>query len=185
MVLEFPDDPTCLYLDRQYMFGERLLVAPIFNDKGEALYYVPEGRWTNLLTGETVIGGKWHRETHGYQSLPLLVRPNSLIAIGANRQRPDYDYADNVTFHLFEPEDGRTARAVVHDLQGNPALAVTAARSGNVIEIAAEGAAKPWHIVLRSIRAAVSVEGATVEETPHGLRLSPGAGTSRVAVRIG
>jgi len=184
MVLEFPDDPTCLYLDRQYMFGERLLVAPIFNDRGEALYYVPEGRWTNLLTGETVTGGKWHRETHGYQSLPLLVRPNSLIAIGANNQRPDYDYADNVTFHLFEPEDGRTARAVVHDLQGNPTLAVTAARSGNVIEIAAEGAVKPWHVVLRGIRDAASVEGASAEQTPLGLRLTPSAGASRLIVRI-
>jgi len=183
MVLEFPDDPTCLYLDRQYMFGERLLVAPIMNDRGEALYYVPEGRWTNMLTGETVTGGKWRREKHGYLSLPLLVRPNSLIAIGANRQRPDYDYADNVTFHLFELEDGASARAVVHDLQGNPALKVSACRSGGAIEIRAEGAAKPWHVVLRGIHGA-AVDGASAEATPHGLKLSPAVGTTRLTVRI-
>ena len=184
MVLEFPDDPTCLYLDRQYMLGERLLVAPIFSETGEVLYYVPEGRWTNLITGETVIGGKWRREKHDYFSLPLLVRPNSLIAIGANRQRPDFDYADNVTFHLFELEDGGTARAVVHDLQGNPTLAVTASRSGSVIEIAAEGAVKPWHVVLRGIGSAQSIDGASAENTPQGLRLSPSAGASRLTVRI-
>jgi len=184
MVLEFPDDPTCLYLDRQYMFGERLLVAPIFNDRGEVLYYVPEGRWTNLLTGETVIGGKWRREKHGYMSLPLLVRPNSLIAIGSNNQRPDYDYADNVTFHLFELEDGKTAEAVVCDLQGHSALTVSASRTGGTIEIKADGAAKPWHVVLRGIHAAASVDGAAAEATPQGLRLSPPAGATRVAVRI-
>jgi alpha-D-xyloside xylohydrolase len=107
-----------------------------------------------------------------------------LIAIGANRQRPDFDYADNVTFHLFELEDGGTARAVVHDLQGNPTLAVTASRSGSVIEIAAEGAVKPWHVVLRGIGSAQSIDGASAENTPQGLRLSPSAGASRLTVRI-
>jgi alpha-D-xyloside xylohydrolase len=184
MLLEFPDDPTCLYLDRQYMFGERLLVAPIMSDRGEVQYYVPEGRWTNLITGETVIGGKWRREKHGYLSLPLLVRPNSLIAIGANNRRPDYDYADNVTFHLFELEEGRTARAVVHDLKGNPVLAASATRKDGTIEITADGAVKPWHVVLRGIGSAQSMDGASAESTPQGLRLTPSAGASRLFVRI-
>ena len=30
MMLEFPEDQTCLMLDRQYMLGDSLLVAPIF-----------------------------------------------------------------------------------------------------------------------------------------------------------
>ncbi|MGE5599203.1 MAG: alpha-xylosidase, partial [Bacteroidota bacterium] len=32
MMLEFPGDPACDYLDRQYMLGEALLVAPIFSE---------------------------------------------------------------------------------------------------------------------------------------------------------
>ena len=74
MVLEFPDDPTCRYLDTQYMLGKALLVAPIFNDRGEARYYLPEGQWTHLLTGESADGGRWRSETYGYLSLPLWVR---------------------------------------------------------------------------------------------------------------
>ncbi len=35
MLLEFPDDPTCDYLDRQYMLGPSLLVAPVFSHSGE------------------------------------------------------------------------------------------------------------------------------------------------------
>ena len=49
MMLEFPDDPTCDYLDLQYMLGDSLLVAPIFSHDGSVRFYVPEGRWTNLL----------------------------------------------------------------------------------------------------------------------------------------
>lgn len=53
MLLEFPTDPVCHYLDMQYMLGQALLVAPIFNASGEATFYLPEGKWRNLLTGET------------------------------------------------------------------------------------------------------------------------------------
>src|SRR5919112_1014238 len=31
MMLEFPDDPACAYLDRQYLFGPDLLVAPVMS----------------------------------------------------------------------------------------------------------------------------------------------------------
>src|SRR5215216_87949 len=49
MLLEFPDDPACAYLDLQYMLGDSLLVAPVFSHDGSVSYYVPAGRWTNLL----------------------------------------------------------------------------------------------------------------------------------------
>ena len=54
MLLEFPDDPTCATLDRQYMLGDSLLVAPVFSADGWVEYYVPEGRWTHYLSGEVV-----------------------------------------------------------------------------------------------------------------------------------
>lgn len=73
MILEFPDDPTCRYLDTQYMLGPALLVAPIFSPNSDVTYYLPEGEWQNLLTGETVQGPGWRRETHNYFSLPLWV----------------------------------------------------------------------------------------------------------------
>jgi alpha-D-xyloside xylohydrolase len=73
MVLEFPDDLTTRYLDMQYMLGSALLVAPIFNDKGDAAYYLPEGEWRNLLTGEVTLGNRWRKEKHGYLSIPLWV----------------------------------------------------------------------------------------------------------------
>ncbi|MDR2701826.1 MAG: alpha-xylosidase [Spirochaetaceae bacterium] len=74
MFLEFPNDPSCAYLDRQYMLGPDLLVAPVFSEDGEVSYYLPEGEWKQILTGETVHGGRWITEKHGFLSLPLLVR---------------------------------------------------------------------------------------------------------------
>lgn len=57
MQLEFPDDPAVGYLDRQYMLGTDLLVAPVFSGDGSVEFYLPEGEWTSLLSGETVSGG--------------------------------------------------------------------------------------------------------------------------------
>jgi len=74
MFLEFPDDPTCAYLDRQYMLGSDLLVAPVFSEDGEVTYYLPEGEWKQYLTGETVKGGCWKTEKHGFLSMPIYVR---------------------------------------------------------------------------------------------------------------
>jgi alpha-D-xyloside xylohydrolase len=77
MVLEFPNDPNCRYLDTQYLLGDALLVAPIFNPNGDVSYYLPAGKWKNLLTGETSEGNLWRSEKHDYFSLPLWVNQSS------------------------------------------------------------------------------------------------------------
>lgn len=38
MFVEFPDDPACRTLDRQYMFDPSMLVAPVFTYSGEVSY---------------------------------------------------------------------------------------------------------------------------------------------------
>ena len=123
MVLEFQDDKTAPYLDKQYMLGDSLLVAPIFNDKGMADYYLPEGRWTNFISGKEYEGGRWISEYHDYMSIPLMVRPGSIIAVGALDDSPEYDYAEDVTFKVYALSDGETAETVIYGasaLNGSP-----------------------------------------------------------------
>ena len=110
MLLEFPDDPACSQLDRQYMLGPSLLVAPVFSNECEAEYYLPTGTWTSLLTDEQVQGGAWRKEHHGFLSMPLFVREDTLLAVGGNRHRPDYDYSNGVTFELYALQDGSSTQ---------------------------------------------------------------------------
>ena len=114
MALEFTDDRNCSYLANQYMLGDSLLVAPVLNEEGIAEYYLPDGVWTNFLTGETRQGGRWYREKHDYLSIPLYVRENSVIAVGAKDDGPVYDYADEVIFRVYEVADGGKAETVVY-----------------------------------------------------------------------
>ena len=139
MVLDFPQDRACDTLDRQYMFGDFLLVAPIFKENGEVQYYLPEGTWYNLITGAEVTGGKWQKETHDYHSLPLMVRPNSILPLGNNDQRPDYDYADGVTLVVSAFDEGAEASVEIPDLSGKTVMKVTAKRVGEEIHLQVEG----------------------------------------------
>lgn len=126
MFVEFPGDRACETLDKQYMLGDSLLAAPVFKESGEVEYYLPEGTWVNLLTGKTVTGGRWQKETHDYFSLPLMVRPGSVIAVGSNSEKPDYNYAEGVKFLLYLPEDGMEAASAVTDLSGKTVMTACA-----------------------------------------------------------
>ncbi len=102
MVLEFPEDETCQYLDRQYMLGDALLAAPVFSSTGEVRFYVPEGTWTHLLTGKKYAGGRWYREICDAFSLPLLVRENTALVTGPKTASADYDYTACPTITIYE-----------------------------------------------------------------------------------
>ncbi|MEV6652145.1 alpha-xylosidase [Streptomyces sp. NPDC051219] len=151
MVLEFPDDPACAQLERQYMLGPDLLVAPVFSDDGDVSYYVPEGTWTHFVTGEQVQGPRWVRERHDFLSAPLLVRPGAVIPVGAVDDRPDYDHADGVTLRAYGI--GRGARVTV--TVGESVF--TLVREGDTLRASASDTSRPWQLEVvggRTVRAA-------------------------------
>jgi len=125
MMLEFPDDPGCDTLDRQYMLGESLLVAPVFSKTGNVDFYAPEGEWTNILDERAVSGGGWRKEVHDFMSLPLLAREGSVIAMGACDSKPDYDYLDGIELHVYKLAEGKASSCKVYDLKGKLAATFT------------------------------------------------------------
>ena len=133
MVLDFTEDKTCHYVDKQYMLGENLLIAPIFNDRGIASYYLPEGKWTNFLTDEEVAGGKWYTEKYDYMSLPMMVKENSIIVLGDTDDKPDYDYGNNATVCIYAMQEGCSASTVVYGMDKSVQIKVDVTRKDNVI----------------------------------------------------
>jgi alpha-D-xyloside xylohydrolase len=184
MMLEFPDDPACDYLDRQYMLGDDLLVAPVFSEEGDVNFYLPEGRWTHLLSNDVAEGSRWHRQQHGFDSLPLYVRPNTLLALGSNNQKPDYDYSQQPEFHLFELEDGAVAESVITDLSGRTVFILKAERRDGVITVTREGQASGWTLCLRNQKSVREVSGAAQKEGALGILLTPAAGAGPVVITL-
>ena len=146
MLLEFPESIACETCDRQYMLGANLLVAPVMHKDGHVDYYLPAGEWTSLLSGETVAGDTWRREEHDYLSLPLMARPNSVIPMGANEERPDYDYTDGLELHVFRPEDGEIT-VKVPDVKGNVAATYTVKTANGATTVETDSK-KPYKVVV-------------------------------------
>lgn len=184
MMLEFPEDPSCDYLDRQYMLGESLLVAPVFSHAGEVTYYVPAGRWTNFLTGEVVEGPCWSRETHSILSLPLLVRPNSIIAVGNNEDRPDYNFSDGVTLHVYEFADGAHTITTIPTTTGDVDVTFEVEREGNSISVDRQGRAASWQILLVGTHSLSSVDGGTIEGSTRGVLVKPSHGVESLTIHL-
>ncbi len=184
MMLEFPEDPACSWLDRQYMLGPSLLVAPIFRDDGTVSYYLPSGRWTSLLSGNVVDGGRWRTETHGYMSLPLMVRPGSIIAMGAVDTRPDYDYADGVVFHVFDPAEGAECTASVISTEGGLETGLSVRLDAGTVTLKAKGSGKPWSVCLRNVPGVSAVENGSSRNSPEGTLILPAKGAEEITVRL-
>jgi alpha-D-xyloside xylohydrolase len=166
------------------MLGPSLLVAPVFSPEGTVDTYLPAGRWTTFLSGNVVDGGRWVRETHDYLSLPLMVRPNTVLPVGAVEDKPDYAFAEGVTFHVFELQDGATATAAVPTAKGDVALTLTARRTGQQIHIQAEGASSGWSVLLRGIDGVHRTQGGTAQAEALGVRVKPHTGVTTLTVDL-
>ena len=159
MVLEFQDDPACAFLDRQYMLGGSLLAAPVFNDTGETETYLPHGVWTHWLTNEQAEGGRYIKEKNDYFTMPLWVRPNSIIVTGKHNSTADYDYEDNPVLHVFRLQKTSVS---IYGRNGEKCLSVELEKheSENKISLKAAGNKKGFTLLFRDLE----VSGGTKTE---------------------
>jgi alpha-D-xyloside xylohydrolase len=165
MMLEFPGDLAAQVLDTQYLFGPSLLVAPVFDEGNTVQYYLPPGEWTDYFTGERVAGGRFIAEKDvSFFRVPLFVRENTLLAVGARDDRPDYDFLDGLTLELFALQDGAQASAVVHAATGAERARFTATRTGTMVELRGTGG-KDLRVRLRQPSVGKPSEGGTLVES--------------------
>lgn len=172
MVLEFNEDPTCGYVDRQYMLGDSFLVAPIFNDKGIAHYYLPVGKWTDYLTGEVKTGGRWIKEEHGYLSIPLMVREGSLIAIGSKDDNASYDYADGVILKAYELQENVPSTTVVYNQDSQIEVKASVVKKGDKIYIDVDSD-KDYSVVLINIPKISSITNGSYKNEDNNTVIIP------------
>jgi alpha-D-xyloside xylohydrolase len=182
MMLEFPENKTAAYLDRQYMLGPNLLVAPVFSTEGNVDFYLPPGKWTSLLGNQVIEGDTWVSEKHGFMSLPLYARPNSIIATGTNVERPEYDYAEGVILNAFQLDDGSNLSVSIPGLDGTEEARFTVTKCGGKVVAERTRGKKAWKICLRAIDSVVSVNGGNQEKTFEGILISASAGRVEISL---
>jgi alpha-D-xyloside xylohydrolase len=184
MILDFPDDPACDYVDRQYMLGDSILVAPVFNAGGDVRYYVPEGKWTSFLSGEVVEGPGWVRERHDFMSLPLLVRPNSVIPVGSRMDQPDYVYSDEVTLQVYQLESGESVQVEIPALDGSIETTFDLQRKDDEVHIRRHGPARSWKVLMVGLDSVEGLEPVEIRVTEGSTLIQVAADTSQLDIRV-
>ncbi|WP_206831277.1 alpha-xylosidase [Alicyclobacillus fructus] len=183
MMLEFPDDPTCDTLDRQYMLGSSLLIAPVFSSSGEVTYYLPAGVWTHLFTGEVRHGGRWYREQYDFMSLPVFVREGSVLALSAEADHPECPYARGLMFHVYRIPAGQSASCDLFDERGQEVGTFRASWDEGHLVLQPQGGLERWRAVLHGLEVSeAAIEGAECRLSPEGVEIIPQ--DSRQEVRI-
>lgn len=183
MFLEYPDDPTCATLDRQYMLGGSLLVAPVMSDDGSAQFYLPPGRWTEWFSGRPEAGGQWLQKTYSFRELPLYVRENTILPTGRGKLRADYDYLAGTVFKLFTPAEGKTeCKVFSENLTKSGVFSVT--KTFDTISLEASDELSGWSAEVVGTCSVSAKENCAVTLEPDKTLIVPANCRRRVRIEV-
>ena len=89
--------------------------------------------------------------------------------MGKDITRPDYDYADGISLHLFNIKD--KAEATVYGTDSKAVLNVNVEKNGDTLRIFLDKLPNNARAVLRNIASVKSVKGAEAESCSLGTQL--------------
>ncbi len=80
---DFPEDKAAYGAEDCYMFGDKLLVAPVMEEgASERMVYLPAGaKWTDANTKQTYDGGQWVTVPAPLDIIPVMIRDNAPLHV--------------------------------------------------------------------------------------------------------
>lgn len=168
MALEFAGDPAASAFDSEYMFGPSLLAAPVTTANDSIRIYIPSGIWTDFMTHEKVQGPRYITRKVTSNSVPVYVRPNSIIPTRTPDTNSGIGSLDNLTFTCFGLGNGATAACEVFADGGQGSGIFTAEVSGNKITIRTKNLGGTKHLILSGIYNVVGLSESVPEKLSYG-----------------
>ena len=110
LVMDFPHDPQTLNIGNQYLFGPAIMVTPVTAAGAAAKsVYLPAANapWFNFWTGETTPAGQQVEAAADVGTLPLFVRPGSIVPLGPFLQYSSEKPADPIELRIYRGADGQ------------------------------------------------------------------------------
>jgi alpha-D-xyloside xylohydrolase len=109
LVMDYPNDPQALNVGDQYLFGPSIMVAPVTSAGVETrAVYLPTGdaSWFDFWTGGTASPGQRIEAAAAIETVPLFVRPGSLIPMGPFLQYSSEKPADPIELRIYPGANG-------------------------------------------------------------------------------
>ncbi len=154
MYYEYPEEENAYRFPNQYLFGGQLLVRPVTvkgDEKGMAKteVWLPEGRWTDIFTGDVYEGGRTVMMVRTLEQLPVLAKEGGFFVLDAKKYTNDISTPENLTVMAFNGkgeyllrEDDAVTRFASHAEEGKQTV---------VIEPSEGAVARKMRLELRNI----------------------------------
>src|SRR6185295_12244595 len=94
-------------------------------------------------------------------TVPVFVRPGTVLPIGARDDRPDYPYDEDLTLRIYEFADGDRTTVTVPDAVGEVASAFEVTRDDGTLTVSRLHGAAAWRVLLMGVSDVTSVSGAS------------------------
>lgn len=81
LLMDYPNDIRLRDISDQYLIGDGLMAAPLYENTNSRKVYFPEGTWYNFNTNEKYEGNREYEITTNFDQLPLFVREGTLLPL--------------------------------------------------------------------------------------------------------
>ncbi len=106
LVMDYPEDKMTWNIDDEFIFGERMLIAPVTTPDDRREIYLPAGTWIDFWTGCRLSGGgKFEREVYEDQ-IPVYVKAGTIMPIGPTVQYSSEKPWNDLQIRIYTGEDG-------------------------------------------------------------------------------
>jgi alpha-D-xyloside xylohydrolase len=100
LVLDWPNDSKTRTNDDEFMFGDSVLVAPMFAGQTNRSVYLPSGDWFDFWTHAKIRGGKFVEAANGIGQIPLFVKNGTLLPLAESVEFVKPDTCFNLTVNI-------------------------------------------------------------------------------------
>lgn len=106
MYYAYPESQDAYECQNQYLFGRQLLVAPITHKGGtEGMavkeVWLPEGKWTDIFTGDEYQGNQWIKMVRFLDSIPVLGKEGGFLVLDGRKETNSIEEPDNLVVKVF------------------------------------------------------------------------------------
>jgi alpha-D-xyloside xylohydrolase len=101
LILDDQENPALVDCDDQFMVGDRMMVAPLFDGEPSRNVVLPRGEWHDFWSGQPVSGGRTIKVGASFQKIPVFVKTGSVLPMGGIANSTADPETRNLTVRIF------------------------------------------------------------------------------------
>ncbi|MDD7885386.1 TIM-barrel domain-containing protein [Flavivirga sp. 57AJ16] len=108
MYFYYPEMPQAYAFDKQYFYGEHILVSPIVTagEVASTEVWFPEGKWTHFFTNEIITGPTTKTISANYSTMPVFVKAGGIIPLKSYSDFVRQKVDNELTLKVYAGADG-------------------------------------------------------------------------------